>query len=55
MLDNMLDNIHNLFLQLLRFTHNQRVPVFSLYWWDFQFPDEEMEWCDIKQLMNLFN
>lgn len=30
--DNMLDNTHNLFLQLLRFTHNQRVPVFSPIW-----------------------
>lgn len=28
---------------------------FFLYRWDFQFPDEEMKWCDIKQLMNFFN
>lgn len=33
----------------------REILVFFLHRWDFQFPDEEMKWCDIKQLMNLFN
>lgn len=33
----------------------REILFFFLHRWDFQLPDEEMKWCDIKQLMNLFN
>lgn len=50
-----MDNTHNLFFKKGQDLLATRDPVFFLHRRDFQFHDEEMKWCDIKQLMNLFN